>query len=305
VRKAYPLLVELFLRHSALQAQGRCTDNNTLGFPWPLWPRLLASLLPGLKKIKALTEYPDEKVAKAGLTALVVLVANGVIPRGEALAHLRELLRGALRCNAHRDLLSAGLDLYPDEILDDWQRVFNEHVLPTCYFDDPEYLIDPTYRNPVEWGREHVLRFGLGVAEAKLRSDERFELLQVPRSNVRRLLFFEAPGHGWLRVADPPYLSELRIAAQISSYSYVDESFFTYLEEDLDRATFVEAAERAGWELEIETLYIDDGDLPWLPYPWSDDDAVKERILEVVARLKAEHGQAHNNVARHTRKKRR
>lgn len=57
-------------------------------------------------------------------------------------------------------------------------------------------------------------------------------------------IFHSDAGHGWLAV-DREELVELRIADQISSYSYQRGST-VYLEEDCDASTFINALDAKG-----------------------------------------------------------
>lgn len=66
----------------------------------------------------------------------------------------------------------------------------------------------------------------------------------------------EDPGHGWLKVPTG-YLDLLGIADKITGYSYISPCRqFAYLEEDVDFATFMNAAESKGWEVDIEFTYV-------------------------------------------------
>jgi hypothetical protein len=63
-------------------------------------------------------------------------------------------------------------------------------------------------------------------------------------------VFYTDPGHGWLRVKRAD-IDTLGIRNQITEYSYV-KGDWAYLEEDCDAGTFMEAAKKAGWEVEIK-----------------------------------------------------
>lgn len=64
--------------------------------------------------------------------------------------------------------------------------------------------------------------------------------------------FLADPGHGWLQV-DMEQLKRLRIADQISAYSYVSrDRRIAYLEEDCDAGRFIEALKAAGIAYQIK-----------------------------------------------------
>jgi hypothetical protein len=65
----------------------------------------------------------------------------------------------------------------------------------------------------------------------------------MPR--VIQINAFNDSGHGWIKVPMSE-LIELRIAGQITTYSYRDGDV-AYLEEDCDAATYINAAKAAGW----------------------------------------------------------
>jgi hypothetical protein len=69
------------------------------------------------------------------------------------------------------------------------------------------------------------------------------------------LNYYTDPGHGWLAV-DRADLDALGIADQISAYSY-QRAARAYLEEDCDMTTFMNAADRAGWKVNIREHYAD------------------------------------------------
>jgi hypothetical protein len=66
--------------------------------------------------------------------------------------------------------------------------------------------------------------------------------------------FYSDPGHGWLHVKLDE-LKELGIADKISGYSYIRGND-VYLEEDCDMATFMNAMEAKG--LQIQLAYINE-----------------------------------------------
>lgn len=70
-----------------------------------------------------------------------------------------------------------------------------------------------------------------------------------------RLTFVHDPGHGWLQVP-MEYLDKLGVKDHISTYSYALPGL-AFLEEDLDAGTFLRAAEKAGWTVDIESRYDD------------------------------------------------
>jgi len=75
------------------------------------------------------------------------------------------------------------------------------------------------------------------------------------------LTFFEDPGHGWLRV---PLDIVRRLGIEITPYSYQDRRF-VYLEEDVDYGVFLNAAQQAGLEINIKTIYQEETFIRSLP----------------------------------------
>ena len=69
----------------------------------------------------------------------------------------------------------------------------------------------------------------------------------------RSVTFISDPGHGWLSVKQADLL-ELGIVDKISRYSYLDGSR-AYLEEDCDAGLYIDAAKKAGWDLNIKQSY--------------------------------------------------
>lgn len=68
-----------------------------------------------------------------------------------------------------------------------------------------------------------------------------------------KLRYITDPGHGWLEVPQH-YLTALDIQDQITHYSY-QHGKMAYLEEDLDMATFLNAARANGIQVEIIDEY--------------------------------------------------
>jgi len=74
--------------------------------------------------------------------------------------------------------------------------------------------------------------------------------LKMAKSKTNVVKFIHSdPGHAWLAVKTRE-LSELGIADKISQYSYV-KGKTTYLEEDADMATYVNAQKERGVTVEI------------------------------------------------------
>lgn len=70
-----------------------------------------------------------------------------------------------------------------------------------------------------------------------------------------KYIYYTDPGHGWLRVRTVQ-LIELGIVDDISLYSYFSEDGrYSYLEEDLDMSTFVNALGIEWGELEYTYLH--------------------------------------------------
>ena len=74
----------------------------------------------------------------------------------------------------------------------------------------------------------------------------RSRVLKMPSRTVN---FHADAAHGWLRVLYSD-LVELGIAAAITNYSY-QSGDWVYLEEDQDATVYMNAAEAAGWPVEI------------------------------------------------------
>lgn len=68
-------------------------------------------------------------------------------------------------------------------------------------------------------------------------------------SNTVKIVFFSDAGHGWGRVLRNQ-INELRIADQISEYSYQYEGH-VYLEEDRDLPLFIDALHAAGFDEDV------------------------------------------------------
>ncbi len=67
--------------------------------------------------------------------------------------------------------------------------------------------------------------------------------------------FHEDPGHGWLEVPVEE-LHRLEIYKKITPYSYLSmDGKVAFLEEDCDAGTFLNAAKKANWVVEIKDLY--------------------------------------------------
>lgn len=71
----------------------------------------------------------------------------------------------------------------------------------------------------------------------------------------RKLTHFSDPGHGWVSVSFKD-LIHLGIVHDISSFSYMNATR-AFLEEDSDFSTFMNAAQGAGWDVQIRTSYYE------------------------------------------------
>jgi len=85
--------------------------------------------------------------------------------------------------------------------------------------------------------------------------------LQLEKMAIKPYLFIETSRHGYLRVPNSE-LNQLRIRKKISEFSYMD-NLYTYLEEDCDLTTFVEAKIRKhGDDYDVEedifSVYIEE-----------------------------------------------
>jgi hypothetical protein len=65
---------------------------------------------------------------------------------------------------------------------------------------------------------------------------------------VKKLMFFEDPGHGWCRVRRAEKLFQ-KVAKEITSYSY-QRGDYVYLEEDYDLGLYYKACVEAGYEIQ-------------------------------------------------------
>jgi len=74
---------------------------------------------------------------------------------------------------------------------------------------------------------------------------------KVLRRMNKTYTFHSDPGHGWLEVPVDE-LEELGLADKISPWSYLGKPGTAFLEEDMDASMFIDAAERAGWTVELK-----------------------------------------------------
>ena len=84
---------------------------------------------------------------------------------------------------------------------------------------------------------------------------------------VKRFVFHETPGHGYLEVP-LDFLRELEISQLISGYSYMGENALTgkmmvYCEEDCDMGIVCTRMELDGIKFEIDDEYEDEEDEPF------------------------------------------
>jgi hypothetical protein len=103
--------------------------------------RILAAVCHGnTSGIKNLAEnvQADEYVRSAALGAFLVLVAEDEMPREEAMAYYQHLLRGGLErefSHAWKGLISACVDLYPQEVMADIRQAFADGLVDDDFID--------------------------------------------------------------------------------------------------------------------------------------------------------------------------
>jgi len=77
---------------------------------------------------------------------------------------------------------------------------------------------------------------------------------QPIENTINSLLWFEDPGHGWLRVP-LAHLDALNIKEKITPFSYKDGGY-AYLEEDLDAYVYLKTLQDAGYTVpDIPTVH--------------------------------------------------
>jgi hypothetical protein len=149
--RAYPLVV----RFASLP--GDLLDSLCGDFITEDLGRVLASVCGGeLAGIQSLieTEATDEWVRGAALSSLVTLVAAGQKSRDEIVSYFASLFRGKLvRQWSHvwDTLVSYSSDLYPEELLGDIERAYDEGLV------DPHYIGFEDVKRDLARGKDSML----------------------------------------------------------------------------------------------------------------------------------------------------
>jgi hypothetical protein len=149
--RAYPAVVRFASLPGDL-LDSLCGDFITEGLG-----QVLASVCGGdLAGIHSLIENEaiDEWVRGAAMGSLATLVATGQTSRDEVVSYFRHLFRGGLvREWSHvwDSLVSYASDLYPEELLGEIERAYEEGLV------DPAYIALDDVKRDLAAGKEHVL----------------------------------------------------------------------------------------------------------------------------------------------------
>jgi hypothetical protein len=134
-KRAYPLIIKIF--------STPCEDiSDTTGdFVTESLCRILASVCDGdIGPIKQLIENPllDEYVRSAGLSAITVLVANGIVSRDDAIEYFRSLFQEKLEKEAEfmwAALVCSCCDIGPYELLQEIEDAFFDDLVDLMVVD--------------------------------------------------------------------------------------------------------------------------------------------------------------------------
>lgn len=138
--RSYSLIVDLF------SGQADDVDDMAGDFLTEGLKRVLASVSGGDPgPIKRLVENREanEWARGAAVRALVVMVATGQLPREEIVAYFKELFEGGLErefSHVWNLLVSASVDIYPEELLDEIARAYDDELVEEFFVarDDVE-----------------------------------------------------------------------------------------------------------------------------------------------------------------------
>ena len=163
--RAYPLVLRFALLPEDLQysLSGDFITEN-LG-------QVLASVCGGdLAGIQSLieNESADQWVRGAALSGLVTLVAAGQKSRDEIVSYFASLFRGKLArqwSHVWDTLVSYSSDLYPEELLGDIKRAYDEGLV------DPGYIGFKNVKRDLALGKDHILARLAGDPHRRLVSD--------------------------------------------------------------------------------------------------------------------------------------
>jgi len=163
--RAYPLAVR-FASLPGGPLDALCGDFLTedLG-------RVLASVSGGeMEGIQSVIENEDadQWARGAALSSLVTLVASGQRSRDEIVSYFADLFRGKLnRESSHvwDALVSSACDLYPQELLDDIKKAFEDELV------DPAFIAPDDVEDELARGRDRVLAALAGNPHLQLVED--------------------------------------------------------------------------------------------------------------------------------------
>ncbi|RKT42996.1 DUF1186 domain-containing protein [Thiocapsa rosea] len=167
-RAAYPMLVKLF------STPGEVCFDVAGDLVTEDLDRILAAVCGGdVDPIKGMIENREvnEYVRSTCLRALVLLVARGELERASVVAYFRSLFNGKLEREGGflwGSLVVACCDLYPEELLPDIERAFEENLVDTLFI-----------------GRDSVERAMSEGKEQALRSADRKGPLEDTVSEMR------------------------------------------------------------------------------------------------------------------------
>ena len=134
-KRAYPLIADFF------SIPGRTTLEVTGDLVTEGLCRILASVCHGdlsLMKKLAEDENANEYVRDAALRGMLTLVAVREEPRDEIMSYYQSLFRGKLErepSHVWSGLVSCSADLYPEEVLEDIKRAYEEDLVEDWFID--------------------------------------------------------------------------------------------------------------------------------------------------------------------------
>jgi hypothetical protein len=149
--RAYPLVVR-FASFPGDLLDSLCGDfiTENLG---PVLASVCGGDLAGIQSLIE-NEGTDEWVRGAALSSLVTLVAAGQRSRDEIVSYFAGLFRGKLArkwSHVWDTLISYSSDLYPEELLDDIERAYEEGLV------DPGYIGFDDVKRDLAMGKERIL----------------------------------------------------------------------------------------------------------------------------------------------------
>jgi hypothetical protein len=156
-RQAYRPIIELF------SLPGEVSERLAEDFITDGLASVLASVAHGdTSLVKGLTENPSANEWARGSAAesLAVMVGAGELPRDEAVAYLRQLLRGAIDRGAGdfpethlwSQIVCLGMHIYPEEMMPEIQAAFDAELI------EEGYINRDNIQRALDKGREAVLK---------------------------------------------------------------------------------------------------------------------------------------------------